>query len=318
MTKAVKLAAWVKKLLAWLLPLVRVSRVRAGVVGGLITRATGTLSVAITDKFPAVAASKRRWQSQINRQDRGAPRLRFWPMLVWQTLTSRQMWPLSREMRDPYRVSGLEYLPRQGVFTLAVNHTMQRWLPRLMSAVHHATIEIRPDLAGDWLVVVGYRRVRLEGRKPFTRFIIQTGWRFSDWLFQRWQHNIIRLPMADGRASVLALREWRKRAKTQPSFVFPEGRGAKTFEDIRPGAGRWLAGLGGPVLPVSAWWDETIGSWQIVFGPPIEWSGQVRLRDFQIGLEIAAGLPPEHAPTWQAALQEWEAAYESEINILIK
>jgi hypothetical protein len=85
--------------------------------------------------------------------------------------------------------------------------------------------------------------------------------------------------------------------------------GAQVFKEIRPGAGRWLAGMGVPVLPVSLWWQSDRQLWQIVFGPPLEWSEDPRLHDLQLGLEIALGLPPEEAPDWQEDLAGWQAAW---------
>ncbi len=66
-----------------------------------------------------------------------------------------------------------------------------------------------------------------------------------------------------------------------------------------------------PVLPVSVWWEEEKQRWQVVFGPPINWSADSRLHDLQVGLEIAYALPPEEAPEWQKALKDWELAAEA-------
>lgn len=247
------------------------------------------------------------------RPDRGAPGLRFWLILFWQTFRQRDILPLSRAMLDPYQAQGLENIPADGVFTLAVNHTNRRWLPHLMASVHQATIEKRPELAREWLVIVGFRRAKIEGRPAWQRGLILTIRRFFDQMWERWSYNSIRLPMADrdkDSVKLDALRQWRQRSKNQPSIVFPEGRAAPLFENIRPGAGRWLAGLDVPVLPVSAWWEEDQARWQIVFGPAIRWSKNPRLHDLQVGLEIAYALPPEQAPEWQADLDAWREAHQ--------
>lgn len=272
----------------------------------------------ITSVSRVVAAFKRRWRKVRNRPDHGSPRLRFWLKLAWQTLTRRDMLVLSLEMEDSFRIKGLENLPEEGVFTLALNHTMRRWTPRLLAAVHQATLARRPDLAREWLVIVGYKEARLEGRPAYVRRVVKELRRLYTWIYMRWIYNTLRLPMDNDRASIQALREWRRRAHRQPSVVFPEGRGAATFEEIRSGAGRMLAALDVPVLPVSVWWDSQVCQWQIVFGPVIEWAADSRLHDLQIGLEIAAGLPVEEAPNWQEALEEWESAHESVESELVR
>ncbi len=271
--------------------------------------AEGTTTPATTARFPGAEDASRLRRSFRRRQEKGAPRLRFWLVLAWQTLRQRDIRPLSREMADPFEAHGLEYLPAHGVFTLAVNHASRRWTPRLLATVHAATLIGRPDLARHWLVIVGYREASLEGKPFLVRKFLVTMRRIFGWVYSRWLYNTLRLPMGNERASIQALRGWKKRARSQPCLVFPEGRGATTFEEVRPGSGHWLAALGGTVLPVSVWWEAEVGRWQIVFGPAMEWSHNHRLHDHQIGLEIAVSLPPEEAPLWQDSLADWEAAY---------
>lgn len=256
----------------------------------------------ITDEYHAAAGSKK------SRSAGGMPGPRFWWLLVWQTFSKRDLLPLSREIRDAYIVNGLEHIPEEGVFSLAVNHTLARWTPRLLATVHHSTLEKRPDLARDWLVIIGYRRAKLEGRSKTSRWLITHIRRLHDWIYQCWKYNAMRLPIYNERSSIQSLREWKERAHEQPTLVFPEGRGARTFEEIRPGAGRWLSGIGVPILPVSMWWDIESDGWQIIIGPPIEWSESPELHDLQLGLEIAAGLPPAEAPLWQEHLTCWQEA----------
>ncbi len=258
-----------------------------------------------------IIARFRRVVVAAGKSDRGAPRIRFWLILVWQTLTGRDIRPLSREMHDDYVTEGLEYLPQEGVFALAVNHTMRRWTPHVLASIHHATLEKRPDLARDWLVIVGYREAKLEGRSEWVKWIVRQIRKGHTWVYRRWSYNALRLTMANDRSSsVQALREWKTRARRQPSIVFPEGHGYPTFGEVRPGAGRWLANLGVPTLPASIWWEEEVARWRIVFGPPIEWSAEPHLHDLQVGLEIAYGLPSAQAPDWQAALIDWQQAHE--------
>ena len=301
-----KLVVLVMKFLQWPVYIVPVNQAhpapaKDGPIGAVCGMGEDTTKMIIA-KSPVAAGSKR------NRTEVGTPRLRFWVLLVWQTLSKRDLLPLSREMQDAYVVTGLEHIPEKGVFSLAVNHTLKRWTPRLLATIHQASLEKRPDLAGEWLVIVGYRETRLEGRSVVARWLIPRIRRFHQWIYQRWQYNVIRLPMFNERSSIQSLREWKERAKRQPTMVFPEGRGAKTFEEIRPGAGRWLSVIGVPVLPVSIWWDRENKGWQIIIGPPIEWSENPQLHDLQLGLEIAAGLPPDEAPLWQEHLVCWQAA----------
>lgn len=266
------------------------------------------IKTKIIDNFQKFRANLKRLEEQ---PDKGAPRLRFWLILLWQTLTRRSILPLSREMADAFVVKGLANIPENGVFTLAVNHTMRRWTPRSLATLHQATLSRRPDLASDWLVIVGYREINIAGRPRLAQRLITLMRRFYSWLHQRWNYNVLRLPMSNDRRSIEALRAWKGRAPQQPAVVFPEGRGTDTFEEIRPGAGRWLATLGVAVLPVSMWWESAANQWQIMVAPPIEWSEDVGLHDLQIGLEIALGLPADEAPNWQAALVAWEKAYNS-------
>ncbi|MEI6046470.1 MAG: 1-acyl-sn-glycerol-3-phosphate acyltransferase [Chloroflexota bacterium] len=243
-----------------------------------------------------------------------APRLRFWFILAKETLTTCSIVALSLEMAEPFHCIGLENIPEQGSFVLAINHTNVRWTPRMLASIHLATIQRRPELAEEWLVIVGHREPRLERLQPWQRWFALKIRRFYDQIYHRWKYNSLRLPMDNDGASLKALREWRIRSKTQPSLVFPEGRAATTFREVRLGSGRWLAALGVPVLPVAGWWDETRKGWVLDFGLPIEWSAQTNLQDLQLGLAIAEALPPEEAPDWQAALTRWRTVHSPEIT----
>src|SRR5262245_4609969 len=107
-----------------------------------------TVSMIIARFRAAAAAIKQRWWRA--NSDRGQPHLGFWLSLARQTFGGRELAPLSRELADAYQATGLENLPNEGVFTLAVNHTMRRWTPRLLATVHQATLEKRPDLEREW------------------------------------------------------------------------------------------------------------------------------------------------------------------------
>ncbi len=92
--------------------------------------------------------------------------------------------------------------------------------------------------------------------------------------------------------------------------MFPE-EGARAsralFADIRPGAGRWLASLAVPVVPVGVFRSDE--GWRVAFGPPVRWSSRAELRDVQLGLAIASLLPPDLAPRWLPLLERWRAAH---------
>lgn len=257
---------------------------------------------------------KVRRKKRIRKGPPDSPGLRFWFVLARETRKGRSISKLSREMLDPFYCLGVENLPETGTFVLAVNHTNVRWTPRLLASIHHATLPRRPDLANEWLVIVGQREPRLEKLRWQwqRRFAVWLRSKF-DQIFDCWDYNCLRLPMANERASLKALRDWKARAKKQPSLVFPEGRGAMTFQEIRPGSGRWLANLGVPTVPVAGWWDEARHAWALDFGAPLEWADDPDLHDLQLGLAIAEALPPEEAPDWQEDLARWQAAHLSNL-----
>lgn len=252
-----------------------------------------------------------RKKKRIRKGPPDAPPLSFWMVLARETLTSRNIVCLSNEMADPFDCIGLENIPAEGTFALAVNHSDVRWTPRLLASLHLATQARRPDLAKEWLVIVGNRAPRLERFNRAQRWIALKIRGVFDRIFRRWNYNCLRIPLGNERASLKALREWRARAKEQPSIVFPEGRASATFKEVRPGSGRWLANLGVPVIPVAAWWDESRDEWVFDFGEPIEWADRSNLHDLQLGLAIAEALPPQDAPDWQEALTRWRKAHSS-------
>jgi hypothetical protein len=106
---------------------------------------------------------------------------------------------------------------------------------------------------------------------------------------------------------VTALREWRRRVEKHPALVFPEGVARGQLGDIRLGAGRWLAKLPAPTLPVAAW--QVGEAWTVIVGEPIQWSNRADLHDLQLGLAMAELLPPELAPQWQDLLGRWRAVH---------
>lgn len=244
------------------------------------------------------------------RQRPTAPRVAaFWFEFVWQTLGSRRISRLVRarlDSRNPPDVTGADQLPSRAVFVVAANHF--RYGPALdtIAALLHAAGTSRPDLADRWLLVAGRtapERARLPAR------LIRRGLRL---VYYRWRKNVLHIPLRNERPLPSGLREWRRRAAAQPSLVFPEGKARREFGAPRAGSGRWLASLSVATVPAAVWWDGH--HWQVRFGAPIPWTHRPELRDHQLGLAIAALLPPEFAPEWQEPLTRWRAAHTAAVT----
>ncbi len=208
----------------------------------------------------------------------------------------------------PPRVEGLRFLPTAGVFVLAVNHGKGRRALDGIAAVLATANRARPDLANRYLLVAGQRRRDLRKLPRLGRLIR----RIVVWTFQRWERNVVRIPLGNADVSISSLRQWRQRVRRQPTLVFPEGRGRETFEAVRTGSGRWLATIGIPVLPVAVWWEGEDPT--VRFGPPIAWAGRSALHDAQLGLAIAGLLPATHAPAWEPALRRWREAHVGQMG----
>lgn len=229
-------------------------------------------------------------------------RPRFWLAFWWQTLTTPDLLSLvALRLRGETiaRVEGSQHLPPEGLFVLAVNHFNGRPALDLGAVVLHAVARVRPDAARNMLFIVGQRQ-------PRRRTLL---WRISGWVQQRWGRHLLRIAWRNDQPSVQGLRAWQQRG--QPVFVFPEGRGQRCFGELRPGAGRWLSRSPMPVIPVAAWWERDTG-WRLCFGPGLRWAARDELRDVQLGLAIAALLPPELAPDWQELLARWYAVHTGE------
>ena len=113
------------------------------------------------------------------------------------------------------------------------------------------------------------------------------------------------VPLGNEVASSLSgLKEWRKRAREQPVFVFPEGVTGKEFREVRYGSGRWLRSLGVPVVPVAVWFED--GQWHVRFGPTVQWTKRSDLDDTRLGLAIARLLPEHEHGAWSELLARLE------------
>lgn len=230
----------------------------------------------------------------------------FWAAFLVGTLGRRRLSLLVRwrlRYAPPLRVLGIEHLPSRGSVVVAANHFSGGPALDATAAVLTAVGRARPQLAGRWMLVAGARvspeRMR---NAPLGRAWL----RLRDWVFRRWSRNVLRVPLGTPSPSVRTLRAWRGRIALRPAFVFPEGRARLVFGAVRPGAGRWLATLLAPAVPVAVWWYG--GAWWVQFGPAVPWSPRSELRDVQLGLAIARLLPPALRGAWQAHLDNWTAA----------
>jgi 1-acyl-sn-glycerol-3-phosphate acyltransferase len=234
---------------------------------------------------------------------------RFWLRLARETFGPRRVMPLvavrmaSEQMCAPH---GLEHIPSDGAFILSANHYSGRAALDTVAAVLSALSQARPDAAESITVIVGQKRNTPKNRVQ--AFVYRRVVRLLDALYRRWQAHIVRIPLRNTEPSPSGLRDWRRR--DQPAFVFPEGRAGIAFGSIRRGAGRWLAALGTPVVPVAVWWMDGSG-WTVRFGPPLEWTPRADLRDVQLGLAMAALLPSDLAASWQSDLARWRAAHHA-------
>ncbi|MCU0465921.1 MAG: hypothetical protein MUF38_15300 [Anaerolineae bacterium] len=220
----------------------------------------------------------------------------FWLRVLAATIGRREIPPLVRARLRGEQVAavcGLQHLPASGALTLAVNHYNGRASLDVAAAVLHAVGERRPDLVRDILFIVG--QVQRDRRGLPARLFT----RASDWVFWRWARHAQRIPLRNSAPSPVGLRGWSGR--NQPVFVFPEGKARLTFGAVRHGSGRWLAAQAIPTVPVAVWWVRGEG-WHVRVGRPLRWSNRPHLHDTQLALGMAALLPLDLAPAWQADL----------------
>jgi hypothetical protein len=236
----------------------------------------------------------------------------FWTGFATETLLSHNLSRLVtlRLSRGPHLdVVGINHLPQNGVFMLAVNHFEGHLTLDNIAAVLAATKLKRPDLQNEFFIVTG------EGTRTPTngisRLIVNILRFLIDRIYQQWRRHVIRIAADSQPSSVKSLREWRNRANQQPGLVFPEGAARLQFGAVRPNAGRWLGTLPIPIVPVGVWWYKE--KWHINFGRPIKWSQRSDLHDLQLGLAIAQLLPIDLAIYWQEDLQRWHLAHQQTV-----
>lgn len=230
---------------------------------------------------------------------------RFWCTFLIQTLGGRHITPLVRARlpQEQRCVHGLEHIPANGHFVLAVNHYNGRVTLDVVAAVLQSLAQVRPDALEELLLIVGRSVRKRSGLALLAERLIR-------WVFRRWSTHLVRVALNNPQPSIEGLRAWRQRR--QPVFVFPEGRGSLTFGQVRSGAAQWLSLFACPVLPVAVYWqhDPHGERWHVHFGKPLTWSHRSELRDAQLGLAIAALLPPDLASDWQHDLTRWRNAHK--------
>jgi hypothetical protein len=227
--------------------------------------------------------------------------------VAYETLAGRRLGPAlrARQRGEALSVTFEAALPAAGPFVFAVNHYKAGLTVGSIAAVFMAAAAARPDVLEDGLLIVGQRvRPLPPGTLP-SRKLRALRWA-AGWFLGRWSRHVLRIPLGEA-LGLGSLRDFRKRAAVQPILVFPEGRAAVEFKETRPGAGRWLSALPVPTVPVAVWRCER--GWHVCFGKPLRWSDRHDLHDLQLGLAIAAHLPPALAPTWQPLLARWRDAH---------
>ncbi len=250
----------------------------------------------------------------------------FWLRVAQETFGRRRLSRvLERRLRDrAVSVTGLSAVPSAGPVVFAVNHyhaglTLDVVAATLLSA-ERARAATEPRLADATCVVVG-RRAPQSSPSRWRRALR----RLSDHVFHAWRFNLLCIPaiphapaVAPGGGAparvgtevrLAQLRAFRRAARTRPSLVFPEGAASRVLRDIRAGAGRWLGGLGVPIVPVGVWWCEESRGYRVAIGAQMTWAERADLRDLQLGLALAALLPADLAPGWQELLGRWREAH---------
>ena len=241
----------------------------------------------------------------------GFQKLIFIVSLLGATLFHRSAASLARlfeRLFGKVNVGGAELIPQSGSFTLAVNHFHGAWTPFVAAAVLAAVGRQRPDVIDETAIVIGKRNDDGKKRVFIARWIRGV----VLWVLEKWQHNILRIPLGNKNASagsLEALRTWKRVAKERPTLVFPEGLASVTFERVRPNAGVFVRTLGVPCVPCAVWWHQ--GEWHVEFDAPILWVENQELSDLQVGLSIARLLPADLTPNWSDALTRWNRAHEA-------
>lgn len=226
----------------------------------------------------------------------------FWLRVMLETIGRRRLAPLvaARMRGERYAaVTGLEHVPPDGAFTLALNHYNGRAALDVAAAVLSAVAVRRPDVLDEIVFIVGQTS---RAKSSWPRRVFDA---LRDGFYGRWARHLVKIPLKNRTPSAVGLRDWASRG--QSVLVFPEGKASLTFGAVRAGAGRWLAGQPTPTVPVGVWWVVDEG-WHVRFGSAIRWPVKRHLQDTQLALKLADVLPPDLAPAWRDDLARWRAA----------
>lgn len=233
------------------------------------------------------------------------PLLAFaWDLAVLCCLTmlaprSRWVIALTRAGRGA-RAEGLEHIPAEGAFVLALNHHPDGATGAVVLAALRAIARARPALIERVLVVGG--RGALGPPKSRAQSLLRSIGRLWVRAFRRrWREHFAVISMARTQPDYGSLRAWKREAASKLSVVYPEGVARETLGPMREGSGRWLATMDVPTIPCAVWWDGA--RWQVRFGAPVHWARRSALRDPQLGLAIAAMLPEPLQGGWRLDLQ---------------
>jgi hypothetical protein len=234
----------------------------------------------------------------------------FYLKLLWLSLTQRKLTKAvnaTASFIPQCRVHNHENLPSEGSFVLACNKYVPGTVMQALCAALTGMSMARPAMVDDMLIVVGNdSSKRLNW---FARLFKAV----ANWVFARWHHNLVIVEMSPEKTTLAGLRDWRRRASKQPVFVFPEGRGSGHSLTVRPGAGRWLRGLGVPIIPTGVWYQN--GCWHVRFGQPITLSSGNE--DVALGQAMAQILPADFPRVHHAPMAKHVVGQQADLGCVV-
>src|SRR5882724_3993933 len=124
--------------------------------------------------------------------------LSFGLMFAAETFGRRNLSRLMRWQvgRPPIDVVGEENLPEDGVFVFAVNHFKGGQAVGVFSAVMAAAARSRPELLGDYLLVVGQK---VSGHKANNGVVLKMSRSFARWIKTRWNKHLLHIALGNDR-----------------------------------------------------------------------------------------------------------------------
>lgn len=211
--------------------------------------------------------------------------------------------------RHPLRVDGIENVPRQGPFILAMNHYNRRGLrPQICAFIISAKVaEVRlgqPELS--WLFAGELERF-IYAPLPVPRWLMRRMFRRAARVY-----GLVAMPREwrSPLARAAALRRIARKLESAPVGMTPEAGGSGVLRPPPAGSGLLLLSLsrrGTPLLPVGVYEDDE-GTLTVRFGETFDLSSvpvgsgeaQDRLATEAVMTAIARLLPEK----WQGAYRE--------------